>query len=89
MNSRRVSNLLCYIILGLVALSLVVKYLLTNVISGISTDIIYWIDQSAYILTALATLISAFSYAQSRRNGLIMVLLIIFVAVIIVFKFVL
>lgn len=88
MNSRRLSNLLAFIVLGIVALSLIVKYLLVNVfdVTGNYTE---WFDKIAYYLTALATLISAFSYAQSRRNGIFMVLLIVFVGVIVVFTFVL
>lgn len=89
MNSRRVSNLLCFIILGIVACSLLAKYLLCTVFKVLDASYMHWFTEVAYGLTAIATLISAFSYAQSRRNALYMILLIVFVAIIVVFTFVL
>ena len=88
MNSRRMSNFLAYIVLGIVAVSLLVKYVLVNWFD-LTGDFLTWFDKGAYYLTALATLICAFTYAKSRRNGGYFILLIIFIAVIILFTFVL
>ncbi len=88
MNSRRISNLLSFIVLGIVATALVVRYLLINVFH-VEGNYTYWFDQAAYWLTAFATLFSAFTYAQSRRNGWFMILLFIFIVIIVVFTFVL
>lgn len=89
MNSRRVSNLLCFIILGLVACALLAGYLLCTVFKVLDDSFTHWFTDVAYWLAAIATLISAFSYAQSRRNAIYMVLLIVFLAIIVVFTFVL
>ncbi len=89
MNSRRVSNFLCFIILGIVACSLLARYLLFTVFNVLDASFMHWFTDVAYWLTAIATLISAFSYAQSRRNALYMILLIVFLAIIVVFTFVL
>lgn len=87
MNTRRVANLLAYICIGLIAVSLIVKYMAVNVFS-LGTDIVYWCDKIAYYMACLSTLICAFSYASSRRNGMFMGLLVVFVVVIILFSFV-
>lgn len=86
MNQRRIVNLIAYFVLGLVALSLVVKYIATHFLNLANiTDII---DQVALYSTLFVTVISAFSYAKTRRNIFFMTFLLIFLVVIVVFTFI-
>lgn len=87
MNSRKFANLMAYISLGLIALSLVVSYLTTKVFS-LTPEIAYWCEKIAYYLACLSTIICAFSYATAKRNGIYMTFLVVFVIVIIIFTFI-
>ena len=77
-----------YFAIGLIAVSLVVKYVFTKLFDLLTDDILYWMENGAYILLSLVALISAFTYAHSRRNAWFMVLLVLFVAIIVIFTFV-
>lgn len=87
MNSRKLANLMAYISVGLIALSVIVSYLTTNVFS-LSSEIAYWCEKIAYYLACFSTIICAFSYATAKRSGAYMLFLVIFVIVIILFTFI-
>ncbi|MBQ9792397.1 MAG: hypothetical protein IJW32_01440 [Clostridia bacterium] len=87
MNSRKFANLMAYVSVGLIALSLVVSYLTTEVFS-LTSEIAYWCEKIAYYLACLSTIICAFSYATAKRSGIYMMFLVVFVVVIILFTFI-
>lgn len=87
MNSRKFANLMAYISVGLIALSIVVSYLTTRVFS-LTSEISYWCEKIAYYLACLSTIICAFSYATAKRSGIYMMFLVVFVVVIILFTFI-
>ena len=86
MNSRRFANLFAFIAVGFIATALVVKYIATNVLNT-TADISYWCDKIAYYLSCLVAIISAFSYATTRRNNAYMIVLVMFIVVIVLFTF--
>ena len=87
MNSRKFANLMAYVSVGLIAVSLVISYVTTNLL-GLSSQIAYWCDKIAYYLACLSTIICAFSYATAKRSGAYMLFLVVFVIVIIIFTFI-
>lgn len=87
MNSRKVANLLAYVAVGLIALSVIVNYLTVKVFH-LTSEISTWCNLISYYLACFVTIVSAFSYAKAKRSTAYMAFLIIFVIVIIVFTFV-
>lgn len=88
MDSKKTINLIAYIAVILIALSLLLKYFLVEVFSlGLNLSEIF--SSVAYCLGIFVTVISAFAYAGSKRNNTFMVVLAMFVVVLILFGFVL
>ena len=88
MNTRKFANYACFVSFGIIAGLLVCKYLGQNVFFW-SEDIINALTISALYVGAFATMLSAYAHAKSRRNPVFICLFLLFLAVIIVFSFVL
>lgn len=88
MNTHKFTNLLCFIALGAIATAILVKYLGVKLF-GIGGEFASIMTKIAYYFGLIATALSAYSYAKSRRNNLYIALFVLFLAVIVVFSFVL
>ena len=88
MSTRKFTNLLCYIALGAIAAVILIRFLGTRLFNfgGGFTSVL---SQIAYYCGILATMLSAYAFAKSRRNNIYIWLFVLFVAIIVVFSFVL
>lgn len=88
MESKKTINLIAYIAVILIALSLLAKYFLVGIFSlGMNLAEIF--SSIAYYLGLFVTVISAFAYAGSKRNNAFMVVLVGFLIALVLFGFVL
>lgn len=88
MDSKKVVNIIAYIAVILIALSLMAKYILVGYFS-FGGNIASILSSVAYYLALFVTVISAFAYAKSKRNNAFMFVLVLFVIIIVLFAFVL
>jgi hypothetical protein len=88
MDSRKFINIIAYIAVILIAILLALRYIFSTVIVvGVAvTDIL---TLSAEYLALAVTILSAFSFATTRRNNAYLVVLFLFVLAIALFTFVL
>ena len=84
MKSRWFINLLAYIAVVLICISLVVGFLSRRVFD-FPSEVAYWCNNIAMYLGIIVTVFSAFLYASSKRNGMFKVVLFLLVVAIIVF----
>ena len=88
MNTRRSIIMTCFWLFGLVAILYLAKFLGTKVFS-FGAEYAKVMEVAALSTALVATALSAFSFAKSRRNPLYMWLFLLFLVGIIVFRFVL
>ena len=88
MNTRKFANYACFVSLGIIAALLLLKFLGQKVF-GWSDGLIEALTLMALYLGAFATMLSAYAFAKSRRSQVYFWLLLLFVAVIVVFSFIL
>lgn len=88
MGTRKFINLLAYIAVILIVLATIFSYLSQSVFN-MSSEVASICNKVAYYLAMLVTIVSAFMYATSKRNGMFTFLLVIIVVLFIVFTFVL
>ena len=86
MKPRWFINLLAYIAVILMCISLVVSFLSREVFN-LPSEVSFWCNNIAMYLGIIVTVSSAFMYASSKRNGIFKMILFFLVVAIVIFLF--
>lgn len=88
MGTRKFINLLAYIAVILIVIATIFGYVSQEVFN-MSSEVASICSKVAYYLAMFVTVVCAFVYATSRRNGMFTFLLVVAVILLVVFTFIL
>lgn len=87
-STKKFINILGYIAVCAVAISLIVRFALSRIFPNTAAEIISWCNTISFIFSLIVTAVVGFFYAKSKRSPTFMIFYVICIVVIVVFYFV-